>query len=249
MEQKQWDKLAEKYHDEVISPFFGEVENPLIDELNKIKNKNNKIVAEFGCGLFYLGEKLSKMFKQVHASDFSSKMVKKAKEGNLQFTNINLVQEDIRKINYKNKFDVILSVNSLLMPSLKDISVSFQNLHNALKKNGTCFIILPSMEAVIYHGHLLLHQQLDKHDEATAKRTAKVMFELNKYDLFTGHYTDGKDKQKFYYKHGIMQFMKKAGFNEIKISKVKYPWGKEVSDYEDFPNEDKLWDWFIKAKK
>jgi trans-aconitate methyltransferase len=249
MEQKEWDKLADKYHEEVISPFFGEVQNPLFDELKKIKNKNKKFVGEFGCGLFYLGEKLSKMFKQVHASDFSIEMVKKAKERNKQYININIIQEDIRKIKHKNKFDVIISVNSLLMPSFKDIDVSFQNLYNALNKNGTCFMILPSMEAVIYHGHLLLHEQLKKNDEATAKRVAKVKFELNKYDLFTGHYIDGKDKQKFYYKHGIMQFMKKAGFKDIEISKVKYPWGKDVSDYEDFPEEPRLWDWFVKARK
>ena len=122
MEQKEWDELAEKYHDEVISPFFGEVENPLQGELRRINDKKKKTIAEFGCGLFYLGEKLSKMFKQVHASDFSKKMVKKAIDRNKSIIkksgNINIIQEDIRKINYKNKFDVIISVNSLLMPSL-----------------------------------------------------------------------------------------------------------------------------------
>jgi SAM-dependent methyltransferase len=249
MEQKQWDKLAEKYHDEVISPFFGDVENPLLDELKKVKNKNQKTIAEFGCGLFYLGKELSKMFKLVHASDFSIEMVKKAKEKNKQYTNLNLIQEDIRKISYKDKFDVIVSVNSLLMPSFDDLNIAFNNLFNALKPKGTCFMILPSMESVIYHGHLLLHQELEKHSGETAQKNAKAKFEHDKYDLFTGHYNDGGEKQKFYYKHGIIQFMKKAGFKDIKISKVKYPWGKEISDYEDFPEEDRLWDWFVKAKK
>ena len=42
MEQKEWDELAEKYHDEVISPFFGEVENPLQGELRRINDKKKK---------------------------------------------------------------------------------------------------------------------------------------------------------------------------------------------------------------
>ena len=169
MEEKEWDKLASKYHDEVISPFFGEVENPLQGELRKIKDKKKKNVAEFGCGLFYLGEKLSNMFKQVHASDFSKEMVKKAIERNKSIIkksgNLNIIQEDIREIHYKNKFDVIISVNSLLMPSLDDLKIAFNNLFESLKPKGTCFMILPSMESVIYHGHLLLHRELGKHDE------------------------------------------------------------------------------------
>ncbi len=37
MDSKQWDRLAKCYHDEVISPFIGEVDNPLWDELKKYK--------------------------------------------------------------------------------------------------------------------------------------------------------------------------------------------------------------------
>lgn len=249
MEQSAWDDLAERYHEEVISPFYGGVENPLLNELNSIENSNQKTVAEFGCGLFYLADTLSTNFKKVHASDFSYGMTKKAKERSRHLSNVVIKQEDIRTLKHKNKFDVVISVNSLLMPSFSDLKKSFKNIHDSLKKNGICFMILPSMEAVLYHGSLILHKQLDKHDEATAKRIAKMKFEHKKYDFFTGIYTELGLQQKFYYKHGIKQFLKNAGFKDFEISKVKYPWGKEVSDYEDFPEEDRLWDWFVKAKK
>ena len=239
MEQKEWDRLAEDYHEEVISPFYGDVENPLFDELKKIKNKKAKIVAEFGCGLFYLGETLAKKFKKVYASDFSPAMIKKASEKNKKYKNVSLCLEDIRKIKYKNKFDVIISVNSIIMPSYNDIDKSFSNLKKALKKEGRILMILPSMESVIYNGSLILHKQLEKFNEPTAKRTAKIKFENKKYDFFNGYYTDGNERQKFYYKHEVLLFLKKAGFKDIEISKVKYSWGKNISDYEDFPDEEK----------
>lgn len=253
MEQKEWNRLAENYHEEVISPFYGNVENPLFDELKKIKNKKQKSIAEFGCGLFYLGERLSKQFKNVYASDFSPAMIKKAKERSKAYLtnckNVSLCQEDIRKLQYKNKFDVIISVNSIIMPSYKDIDKSFRNINIALKKCGTCLMILPSMESVLYNGALILQKQLERYNESTAKRTAKIKFENKKYDFFHGYYTDGNERQKFYYKHELGLFLKKAGFKDIEISKVKYPWGKDISDYEDFPDEEKLWDWFVKARK
>ncbi|MFH1439311.1 MAG: class I SAM-dependent methyltransferase [Candidatus Woesearchaeota archaeon] len=265
MEEKDWDQLAERYHDEVVSPFFGDVDNPLLDEIKKIEDKKEKTVAEFGCGLFYLGEILSKQFKEVHASDFSQGMVDKAIERNKELINnkdnksgnITIKQEDLTKIKYKNKFDVIISVNSIIMPSFRKIRKAFDNIYRALKQDGTCFFIIPSMESVLHHGNLILHQQLDKHGEKEhiAKRIAKIKAEKKKYDFFFGYYKDGKDKQKFYYKHEIRYLLKKAGFDtskeggKITINKVEYPWGKDISDYEDFPDENKLWDWFIRVEK
>lgn len=248
MNSKQWDKLANRYHEEVISPFYGKVNNPLFSELKRVENKNKKSVAEFGCGLFYLGKELCSAFKRVHASDFSSEMIRLAKQRN-KFDNLVVKKEDITKLKYKEEFDVVISVNSMIMPSHKDINSAFGNLYRALKKEGDCFLVLPSMESVLYHGLLLLNDEIKVKEEKVAKTVAKRKFENNKYDFFLGHYKDGQDKQKFYYKHEIEFLLKKAGFKNIVVKKVLYPWGSDISDYEDFPNEDRLWDWFVKAKR
>jgi SAM-dependent methyltransferase len=248
MNNNQWDKLAKKYHDEVVSPFYGNVDNPLIDELNNELNKD-KSVAELGCGLFYLVKTLSKQFKQVHGSDFSVAMVNLAKKNSKNLSNVDIKQEDMININYKEEFDTIISVNSLIMPSVNDITKSLLNIHNALKKDGNLLLILPAMESVLYHGMLIYNNELKKRKESVAKRTAKTIFENNKYDLFLGYYKDGAETQKFYYEHEIKFLLKKTGFKYIKIKRVLYPWDKGVSDYEIFPKEERLWDWFVKVKK
>jgi SAM-dependent methyltransferase len=250
MEDKEWDYVAEDYHKYIISPFYGNVENPIFSEIKKIKNKKKKVVADFGCGYFRLAEYLSKKFKKVHGSDFSSVMVKKAKELNKDLKNVNIVKEDLRKISYKNKFDVIIIVNSILMPSLKDRKKCLNNLYNALKDDGHIIMILPSFESVLYHGMLLYDYNLsDNKNEYLALKKAKEIFEFKKYDFFLGHYNDEGSVQKFYYKHELRYFLKKSGFSIINIKKVLYDWGEDISDYEDFPEEDRLWDWFVRARK
>ncbi|MBI5390240.1 class I SAM-dependent methyltransferase [Candidatus Woesearchaeota archaeon] len=249
MEADRWDKLVAHYHDEIVSPFYGKVENPLYDALKAIPDKKEKEVAEFGCGLFYLGETLSNSFKKVHASDFSAEMVKKAKEKHSHRRNVEIIQEDIRKIPYHKKFKVLICVNALLMPSLKDVMLSLKNFHRALKPSGQCLLILPSMESILYHCLLLYERELKEKDEATALRIAKRRAERTKYDFFTGHFTEDGDTQKFFYKHEIEHLMKRAGFTNVEIKKVIYPWGNDISGFEDFPAEEGLWDWFVEARK
>jgi len=249
MEAKDWDRIAEIYHQEVISPFYGKVENPLYDELKKIRGKNKKSVAEFGCGLFCLGRLLSKNFKEVHASDFSQKMVELAREKAKSMKNVVIIQEDLREINYKNQFDVVISVNSIIMPSLKDRLIAFENIYNSLKKKGQLLMILPSMESLAYYATLLLYDEIKRKDEKFAINSAKKEFENSKYDFFLGIYNDGGEKQKFFYESEIRYLMKKMGFKNIKINKVLYPWEKDISDFKTFPGEERLWDWFISARK
>lgn len=248
MNEEQWNSIAEEYHNFIISPFQKDVENPLFQEILKIKNTKNLTIAEFGCGTMQTGKFLSENFKKVYGYDFSEKMVKLAKQKN-NFKNLEIKQQDTTKFNKKNCFQVVLSVNSIIMPSWNSIKKCFQNIYNSMKKSGKFFLIVPSMESVIYEGMLILDQQTKKHSEKKAIKTTKKLSESKKYDYLLGLYKDGREIQKFYYIHEIEYLLKKQGFKNIKISKVKYPWKKEISDYQQFPGEQPLWDWFIVCEK
>lgn len=249
MEEENWNLLAKDYHLQIISPFYGKVKNPIYRELSMIEDKEHKSVGEFGCGFFYLGRKLSKSFKSVYASDFSSEMVCIAKMRSRKYENVTIKKEDMRTMRHRNKFDVVIAVNSILMSSFNDIKRSLSNIYRSMKKEGTLLLILPSIESTLYHGMLLLHYELQKRKESSAKRTAKRNFEKRKYDLFFGYYKDDGLVQKFYYKHEIKYLLMKSGFSKIKFKKVEYPWGEKISDYKPFPKEMPLWDWFVVAKK
>ncbi|HLC90208.1 MAG TPA: class I SAM-dependent methyltransferase [Candidatus Nanoarchaeia archaeon] len=249
MDEGRWDTYAERYHQEIVSPFFPGVKNPLLAELKNVEQSREKKVAEFGCGHFEMGPLLAQSFKEVYASDFSTKMVEIAKTRHGHFPNVSIIKEDMSRLSHKNSFDLVISVNSLIMPSERMVRNALAGFYDALKSGGDLFLIVPSMEGVLYHGLLLFEKEMSQKNESVAKRVSKIKFEKKKYDLFFGYYKDGRDVQKFYYHHEIQFLLRKAGFTNITIEKVLYPWGEDVSGYENFYGEEPMWDWFVKAKK
>ena len=250
MKPKKWDKISENYHDIIISPFQKGVKNPLFNKIERIGGTKDKTVMDAGCGTGELLGVLSSKFKKVYAIDFSSKMIEKAKESNKE-DNIEFSIEDLRNLSkFENTCDVIISVNSILGPKVKDTNLALRSIYTTLKENGIFFGIFPSMESIIYHGFLIFEKNLEiEKDEEKALTKAKKIMERNKYDLIKGTYTDDDGEQKFYYRFELKLRMKETGFRDIKISKVLYPWGKATGDFDDFPGKPKMWDWFVTAYK
>jgi 2-polyprenyl-3-methyl-5-hydroxy-6-metoxy-1,4-benzoquinol methylase len=120
MNKERWNTFAKEYHKFIISPFQKNVKNPLLNELKEVKNRRKKTIAEFGCGKLELGKFLSENFKQVYAFDFSRRMIEERKKQN-NFSNVYIEERDTTKLKFLEKFDVIISINSIIMPSLNDI--------------------------------------------------------------------------------------------------------------------------------
>ncbi len=249
MESKDWDKIAKKYHKEVISPFQEGVSNPLLGKLEKIKNSKSKTIADIGCGIGETINFLSRRFKTVYAIDFSPAMVSLAKEQS-QKNNVKCIVKDMRNLGeFKSKFDVVISVNSVIMPKIEDVGRSLKSICDTLKKGGEFYGIFPSMESILYQGFLILEDQLKKHDQKKASEITRKILERENYNFITGNYKEGDNLQKFYYDFELKIRLQNAGFKKVRISKVLYPWKKEISSFERFPGKPKMWDWFVSAKK
>jgi 2-polyprenyl-3-methyl-5-hydroxy-6-metoxy-1,4-benzoquinol methylase len=250
MRAKDWDNLAENYHEFVISPFQGGVKNPLLKELKKIKNSKDLVIADIGCGRGEIADFLAKNFKRVFLMDFSPRMIDVAKK-NSNNDNIEFFVRDTRKLReFRNKFDVVVSVNAILCPKISDVKNSLRSVFSTLKDEGMFFGVFPSMGSILYQGFLILEEQLKKYnDERKAVAMTKRILERKKYNFINGTYNDDGEVQKFYYDFELMLRLKDAGFKDIKLSKVKYPWNSEISDHEDFPDKPEMWDWFVSARK
>lgn len=250
MEQKEWNKIAKEYHDYVISPFQEGVINPLLSRLKTIVHSDSKVIGDIGCGRGEILDILASKFKQVYAMDFSPEMIKIAK-GNNKASNIKYFVKDMRKLEgFKEKFDVAISVNSVLMPKIKDVKKALSSIYETIKPDGVFFGIFPSMDSILYQGFLIFEGQLkiEKNEKKAISKTKRIM-EKSKYNFINGTYTDDNQTQKFYYDFELKTRLKDAGFKNIKLSKVLYPWGKATGDFEDFPGKPKMWDWFVSAEK
>lgn len=251
MEKKEWGKYAKTYHFNIISPLKEEVTNPLFVDIKKIANSKDLVIADLGTGIGDLLPFLAENFKEVYAIDFSKKMIDAAKEKYSTYPNIKFEQADIRELTKLGfKFDIAISINSILHPSFEDIKKSFNEIYNSLNEGGTFIGIFPSMESILYNFMLLYEREYHKYnDEEKALQSTKTIGEKSKYNFITATYEEEGEKQKFYYKFELSHKLKQAKFKKIRFKKVLYPWGEATGGYEDFPGMPKMWDWYVIAVK
>ena len=239
---KEWDDTSENYYEEILSPIKNSVENPLLEDLRKVANRKSKKIIEVGCGLGELTKFLSERFEFVTSTDISTKMIEKAKIKNSNFENAEFFVKDTVELNWKNKFDVAVSVNSIISPEIGKDEKMFKSVFESLKKSGKFFCILPAMEVYIYQAMLLGRTKSRKEvGEIINSKEHDFLFGKTKFDY----------EQKNYYRFEILWKLKSAGFSNIEIGRVNYSWDEfEKAGQMNFPNEKMLpWDWYIRCRK
>lgn len=251
MKASDWDLIAKDYYKEVISPLKDCMSNPLFSELD-FNSWSDKIVLDAGCGSGRLLPTLSKKFNYVYGKDFSKKMIDESKKVTKEFKNVNCFVGDLKKsYNEKNKYDVLISVNSLLDPSVLNITKIIKVFYTSLKKGGVFFGVLPSMESYLYQSMLYVDKKLigSKKEKLVEKKMKK---ELNEkaFDYSIGRIEFDGLYQKAFYEFEINYRFKKAGFTNVKIGKVLYDWKEwREAGQTYFPKESPPWDWYVKCEK
>jgi SAM-dependent methyltransferase len=251
MQAEDWDDIADDYFEKISSPFESDVINPLNDEIIRLSD-NDKFVCDAGCGVGNLVPLLSDNFGKVLAFDFSSNMVETTKRKASKLENVEVKKKDFLDFDMKNMFDYVFAVNSLIIPSGVKIDKAIAGIFGSLKKNGKMIAVFPALESVLYESMIVNESELEKYDdEKKAAIMTKRCIGKKNYDFFTG-IIDIDGKQKHFYKFEVEHRLQKAGFKNIEIKKVLYPWvnihetilpkslkGKDVM----------LWDWFVTAEK
>jgi ubiquinone/menaquinone biosynthesis C-methylase UbiE len=257
MRATDWDKIAPEYFDNIESPFTKGVRNPIYRLLNEIEGHNKKSVLEVGCGTGTMIPFLSRNFDHVIAIDISRKMIEIAKEKYKGYKNVEFMHMDMAKISsMKKKFDVIVSVNSLIMPNIAKINQVLHKIHLNLKRGGYFVAIFPSFDALIYQAVITYDKEYDKTgDKIKARRATNKIIAKRHHDFCYGflYYNSKEDRQKHFFGFEILYRLRKAGFKKISIEKVLYPWEgiKSEPNPKRFSGQlyDKLWDWCIFAQK
>ena len=251
MKASDWDLIAKDYYTEVISPLKDCVSNPLFSELD-FKSWDDKVVLDAGCGAGRLLPTLAKKFHYVYGKDFSKGMIDESKKVTKGMGNVSCFVGDLKKsYNEKNKYDVLISVNSLLDPSVLNITKILNVFYSSMKKGGTFLGVLPSMESYLYQSMLYVDKKLthSKKEKLVEKQMKKKLDEKN-FDYSVGRIEFDGCFQKAFYDFEISYRFKKAGFTNLKIGKVLYDWKEwREAGQTYFPKEQPPWDWYVKCEK
>ena len=248
MEGRDWDRISGDYYSEIISPLKNSVSNPLLDDLKEVSGDFS--VLELGCGVGELIPFFSSNFREVVAIDFSPDMIELAKKK--EFPNVLCMVKDMTDLKeFREKFDVAVSVNSILAPDVVKIDKIIKEIFNCLKPGGRLFVIIPAIESYIYQSMLITESKIKEGiDVKDAVKEASDSFDGKKSDLLQGILCFDKDSQKAFYRFEITYRFEKAGFRNVVIERVLYPW-KEWRDagQEYFPRKMKPWDWYFTCEK
>ena len=248
MDAQVWDEISNDYLAHIVSPFDHGTLNPLFDELLSVKDASNKTVADLGCGVGTLLPFLAEHFGSVVAVDFSRGMLRRAriKAG---APNVSFHRADLSDLSaFRGAFDVAAAVNSVLAPSSRRVDRVLREIHAALKPGGVFFGVFPAMDSVLYHAMLVMERESAEHEsDRTAALHTRRVCQNGKYDFLTGIFDDGGDRQKHYYEFELRHRLRVAGFTHLRFRRVRYPWDENVSGFECFPGEPKLWDWLVCA--
>ena len=143
----------------------------------------------------------------------------------------------------------VRAVNSIVMPDVRTIDRTLAAIRGALRPDGVFFAVLPAMDAIQYHTMLLHDHALGRGlSPEEAERHAAFHAEHHYYDFAFGRSRFLGLTQHFWQPFEAEHRLAKAGFREVTLDRVYYPWDESLAGYKDFAHLPRSWDWFVRAR-
>jgi SAM-dependent methyltransferase len=241
---ESWSRVAHEYEAEFVDPFRPDVENPLLAELTRIEDAAALTVGDLGCGAGPLLPILAARFHTVHAVDFAEGMLQRAKERCRELRNVELHLRSFTDLEpLAGRLDVALAVNSLVLPDVRELDEALRQIRRCLRTHGRFLGIVPAMDGVHYYTMLLLDRALRQGKPLEAARKNAAHFGDHQYfDFAFGQFRYKGIEQHFWQPFEIPWRLERAGFREVRLSKVHLSW-EQFAFAADFPNTPAPWDW------
>ena len=134
-----WDRVAFVY--DVFANIINKKVHKKLKEIvaNEITKEDD--VLEGACGTGMLTKVVAPKSKSIIATDFSSKMLKRAKKKCKNFNNVEFMNANIMKLDFDdNSFDIVIAANVIHL--LDDPIKAINELDRVCKENGK--IIIPT---------------------------------------------------------------------------------------------------------
>jgi SAM-dependent methyltransferase len=251
-QDRSWNRQVARYDELFLDPYSAGVDNPLWDSLTAIPDAPSKTAADLGCGTGPLLPYLIARFGKVIALDFAPAMLARARARLApdRAARVSFLERPMHELDeLAGQLDVAVAVNSLVMPDVRLIDRTLKSIRNSLKSGGMFMGIVPSIDAIAYHLMLVVDRMLDSglehHD---AERLAALHIEKRQYDFALGHFRCRGLRQKFWQPFEVEHRLARAGFRDVALAKVRYPWDDSLAFGEELTAFPRSWDWFFRAR-
>lgn len=249
---RHWSRHASQYDDVFLNPFIEEVQNPLVQVLDAIPASRRGTIIDLGCGTGPLLPDLLGRFKRVTALDFAPAMIERARErlGD-EAERVEFLSRPMHELgDQSGRFDVAVAVNSLVMPDLRGLHDTLTAIHGCLKPDGWFLGVVPAIDAIQYQTMLLVDRGIGQGlDQKESEKLATQQAELSMYDFAVGRFSYQGLRQKFWHSFEVEFRLKKAGFRDVRLAKLLYPWDDNLPCGSEFTEHPRSWDWTFVARR
>lgn len=248
---RQWSRHAGRYDDLFLGVFRPGVENPVLHALMEVPDAGEKTVADLGCGVGPLLPHLVGRFGNVVALDFAPGMIEQARARlGADATRVTFEARAMHELDdYAEQFDVAVAINSVVMPDVRVIDKTLRAIRASLKPGGEFLGVVPAMDAIHYHTMLLMDQALDRgQTPEEAERTAAFHAEHHYYEFAFGRFHFHRLRQKFWQPFEVKHRLTKAGFSQVELDRVLYPWDESLPGGAELSHHPRSWDWAFRAR-
>ena len=153
-EESHWDNIASDYNKEIFDVFNSDRNGILPRYFRKLGNKAQHAI-DFGCGTGKALPHISPLFKDVLAIDISSECLRMAKKRS--FSNVSFKRMDLSKQNTRlQQVEFVFCCNVIMLPEIAKNEIMFRNIRKALLSDGTAWIVVPSLDSVLYSSWRLI---------------------------------------------------------------------------------------------
>lgn len=248
-----WSGSAADYATEFLDPFRDSIDNPLLGFLGEFDDATaaQLTVADLGCGTGPLLPHLVDRFGKVVALDFAEGMLDACRKrlGAKRSAKVRFLNRAMHELDdLKASIDIAAAVNSLVMPDPRVVDTTLRKIFQSLKPGGRFIGVVPSVDAIHHHTLMLWDAYLDQgYSIEESQRLVATHMEHALYDFAFGKFEFGAIRQKFWQPDELRYRLRKAGFENVELVKLEYPWDDSLAGYKILKNHPKTWDWTFKA--
>ncbi len=248
MKREYWNNMSCCYEDEIFSVLHNDREHLVLEQIRKL-GASEKIAGDYGCGTGHFLPCLSESFQKVFAIDISRALIAKAKTNCSHLTNVEYITADLAAADLRlADTHFILSVNTLIMPSLAVRLRILDGLAGHIIKNGHLVLVVPSLESAMLTDFRLI--QMNLRTGFSPASAVRAGFEKNgHYHLRQGIVPIDNVPTKHYLKEELVALLERRGLRIEEILKIEYNWNTEFDSPPRWMKHPYPWDWLVVARK
>lgn len=236
MNRDKWDQLADEFENTVCDITQNDRDSVIDRLVAKLPLGENSVLVDLGCGIGTFILRYGSRFTKVIGSDFSSRILARAKTKCKAVKNASWIVADLPDAAKEigSRADLTVCMNVITSIDASQRKKQWAALKRVTKPGGRALIVIPSLES--------------------AKKIARVEEEINRSEQVEHDQTNGLmarsgDFQKHYSRKELREILAENGFVTHAIKQVYYPWAEEGHEESLAAEHGNPWDWICYVER